>query len=125
MYRVLPLALTKDGAVKRNAVLSFKCTWMNSFKVMVADAKVMFCTVPVQTGQSGFCSYANVCECTPSCPMYIMYEFKDCEQNVKYLTASLTQAAAIMALVLATAGIMFCVFCFTVHYKKYKIYAHD
>ena len=39
--------------------------------------------------------------------MYIMYEFKFWETNDTYLMHSLTQAAAMTALVEATAGMMF------------------
>ena len=43
----------------------------------------------------------------PSEPTYIMWVFKLCEQNDKTFDALLTQAAQIIALVLATAGMMF------------------
>mmetsp|Transcript_17955 Transcript_17955/g.36472 ORF Transcript_17955/g.36472 Transcript_17955/m.36472 type:complete len:214 (-) Transcript_17955:516-1157(-) len=61
----------------------------------------------VHTGQFGFCSYTNVCEYTPSLPMYIIYVLSVCEPNVTILRHSLTQAAATTAFVEATAGMMF------------------
>ena len=58
IYNVFPVPLTTLGEVSRNE-LSFRWTCIKSFNVIL-DETCTLRTVDVHTGQSSFCSYANV-----------------------------------------------------------------